>query len=80
MYFLGKVQANLTQETTNDEITPSLFSLDVFMLCLVVAAGCATFITDNLNMANRIHWIDKLPEAVLMLQKRPIWTNHMPRV
>lgn len=79
MYFLGRVQSNLSQETTNDG-APSFFSLDMFMLCVVVGAGCATFVTDKLNMANRIQWIDKFPEAVLLLQKRPIWTNHLPRV
>lgn len=79
MYFLGKVQSNLSSSEQN--IDCSLFSLDLYMFCIVMASGCAAFITDDkLSMSNRMQWLNTFPEALWLLSKRPSWDKHMPRV
>lgn len=80
MFFLGMVQSNLTQNITKDHNSHGLFSLDLFMFCMVVSTGCATFINDELSVKNRMRWLNKFPEALWIISKRPTLTGHMPRV
>lgn len=75
MYYLAKVQSNIHNDSTH-----SLFSLDLFMFCIVVVSGCVSFITNGMSMSNRIEWLNKFPEALWMLSKRSSWDAHMPRV
>lgn len=78
MYFLGKVQSNFNQ--SKDSRGQSLFALDVFVFSLVVIAGCAAFVDNELGTANRLQWLDKLPESLWLLSKQPHWNVHLPRV
>lgn len=80
MHFLGKVQSNFIQMQSIDSFERSLFCLDVFSFCLVVVAGCQTFITHELSLKNKFIWINKLPEAVWLISKTSQWSDHMPRV
>lgn len=80
MYLLGKVQSNLNQDATKENVVRSLYSLDLYMFCIVVLGGGSIFINDDLNMHNRLLWLKKFPESLWLLSKRPIWATHMPRV
>ena len=80
MYFLGKVQSNLHNNSTHENIGHCLFSLDLYIFCIVVVSGCASFVTNEMSMSNRIQWLNKFPEALWLLSKRSIWDDHMPRV
>lgn len=80
MYFLGKVQSNFNQGSNMENIANSLFSLDLFIFCIIVTAGCAIFVDAELNMKNRIQWLEQFPDALWLLSKRSTWTGHMPRV
>lgn len=80
MYMLGKVQSNFNQEHTERSFAHSLFLFDTFIFILVVVTGMAIFIDDDLNLNNRMHWIEKFPEALWFLSKRPQWDDQMPRV
>lgn len=81
MYFLGKVQSNFNQGSNMENtVVHSLFSLDLFIFCIVVTAGCAIFVDAELNMKNRIQWLEQFPDALWLLSKRSTWTGHMPRV
>ncbi|XP_055302054.1 focadhesin [Sitodiplosis mosellana] len=80
MYFLGKVQSNLNQDSTKETMVHSLFSLDLYMFCIVMVSGCATFVNDELSMNNRMRWLKKFPEALWLLSKLSSWDNHMPRI
>lgn len=77
MYFLGKVQADLSQDTN---AIGSLFSLDLFMFFIVIAAGCDAYIKEELSLNNRIQWLNKFPDALYLLSKRSSWNYHMARV
>lgn len=79
MYFLGKVQSNLHQDL-KENIHQRLFSLNLYMFCIVVVSGCAVFVNNELSMSNRLQWLNKFPEALWLLRKRSSWTSHMPRV
>ncbi|XP_031635799.1 focadhesin [Contarinia nasturtii] len=76
MYFLGKVQSDLSQD--NSVRIP--FSLDLFMFVIVIAAGCDIFVSAPLSINNRKQWLNKFPEALYLLSKRSNWTCHMPRI
>lgn len=80
MYFLGKVQSDLTQETTKDNTPRNWFPLDLFMSCIVIVAGCDIFINEELSVKNKMNWLKKFPEALWLLSKRSNWNSHMPRV
>lgn len=80
MDFLGIVQSNFRQESTNSNIARSEFSLEVFIYCIVTFTGCATFVDDEINLKNRTRYLNKFPEALWQLSKRSNWTYHMPRV
>lgn len=79
MFFLGKVQSNLKQDL-KDNIYHRLFSLNLFVFCVVVVSGCATFVNGELTLSNRLLWLNKFPEALWLLSKRSTWSSHMPRV
>lgn len=80
MYFLGIVQSNFNQGHSASTKKDSVFSLDVFVFCIVVSTGCVAFVDDEINMNNRNQWIDKFPEALWLLSERPHWADHMSRV
>lgn len=80
MDFLGIVQSNFRQEPTKNNIDHSEFSLQVFIYCIVTVTGCAAFVDDEISLQNQTRYLNKLPEALWQLSKRPIWTYHMPRV
>lgn len=80
MYFLGIVQSNFNQGETMSTKKDSVFSLDVFVFCIVVSTGCVAFVDNEVSMNNRIQWIDKFPEALWLLSERSHWADQMPRV
>lgn len=80
MFFLGIVQSNFNQGQSMSTKKDSIFSLDVFIFCIVVSTGCVAFIDDEIGMKNRIQWIEKFPEALWLLSERSHWTDQMPRV
>lgn len=75
MYFLGKVQSNLTQDHAE-----RLFSLDLFVFCIIVISGCASLVDNELITKNRLKWLNLFPEALWLVSQRTNWSDHMPRV
>lgn len=80
MYFLGIVQSNFNQGESTSTTKDSVFSLDVFVFCIVVSTGCVAFVDNEINMENRAQWINTFPEALFLLSNRSEWGIHMPRV